>query len=157
MIEIKHANLDDIPAVNQLIHDVHEEFNARDYDPQGVELFELLISAPAIEDRYRNQGQVALTAVDQGKIVGYIEMRNESHIMLFFINPAYHGQGLGRNLFEQARTECIARYDGIEAFTVNASRYGVPFYEKLGFESTSPEEKTAGIVYTPMCRPFPGS
>ena len=88
-------------------------------------------------------------ALDQGRIVGMITLRDSKHISLLFVDEKYHRRGIGRALMKYL-TEYMVKEMGIRQVTVNASPYGVEFYHKLGFRDLRPEERKDGIIYTPM-------
>ena len=69
-----------------------------------------------------------------------------SHIALFFVDPAFHRQGIGRLLFQAYLAE-----GGRGRITVHSSPYAVEVYRQLGFSPTAEEQLSPdGIRYTPM-------
>ena len=54
-------------------------------------------------------------------------------------------EDLARALFEAMRKDYVK-----QEFTVHASPYAVPVYERLGFRATNKEQLTDGLRYTPM-------
>jgi GNAT superfamily N-acetyltransferase len=137
-------------AVYELIGGVFEEFIAREYTEEGVSEFRKYIVPEAILQRYRADFSFAFLALDGEEILGFIEVRDQSHIMLFFVREDYHQRGIGRALFSQARDECLKINPGLAALTVNSSPYAVPIYERLGFVRTGAERMKNGIRHTPM-------
>ena len=80
------------------------------------------------------------------RLVGVLATRSGgAHIALFFVDGAYQGQGIGRQLFEAVRIECPA-----PNMTVNSSPYAVPIYHHLGFADTDVEQSVHGLRFTPM-------
>ena len=80
------------------------------------------------------------------RLVGMIDVREGSHVCLFFVDADTRGRGVGRQLMESAV--------GSDAspMTVNSSPWAVPVYERLGFVSTGPEIQHSGIRAIPMAR-----
>ena len=80
------------------------------------------------------------------RLVGVLATRSGgTHIALFFVDGAYQGQGIGRQLFEAVRIKCPA-----PNMTVNSSPYAVPIYHHLGFADTDVEQSVHGLRFTPM-------
>lgn len=80
------------------------------------------------------------------RLVGVLATRSGgAHIALFFVDGAYQGQGIGRQLFEAVRIKCPA-----PNMTVNSSPYAVPIYHHLGFADTDVEQSVHGLRFTPM-------
>ena len=73
-----------------------------------------------------------------------MHIRN-SHIALFFVEPCFQRQGVGRALFLAANDACL-----LDEMTVNSSPYAIEIYKKLGFHAFSEEQLKDGIRFTPM-------
>lgn len=66
---------------------------------------------------------------DTGRIVGFLGT-SDTRIEMLFVDPAWHGKGVGRRLVQHARETY-----GADALDVNEQNPGaVAFYLKLGFE-----------------------
>ena len=83
-------------------------------------------------------------------LAGMLEMRQNNHVALLFVDKAFHRQGVARALLDHALGEARRHQPDAERMTVNSSRYGVPAYEKLGFRQTGPERAVNGIAFIPM-------
>ena len=78
-------------------------------------------------------------------------------IALFSVDKQYQRQGVGRKLFKTALSN-KSRTDGHDKITVNASRYAVSIYQRLGFVPTDTEQTVNGLVFTPMeCEIYKGA
>lgn len=66
-------------------------------------------------------------------------------ISLFFVDPAWHWQGVGKAFFR-----CFLADSSAEKVTVHSSPYAVEIYRRLGFHPTASEQVADGIRYTPM-------
>ena len=138
-IQVKHLENKDIALL--LVWSVFLEFEAPEYSEDGIKEF-----YKSIHDEAYLQELSMYGAFLEDKLVGVIATRNEkSHIALFFVDGKYHKQGIGRKLFEAAKSNCNA-----DKMTVNSSPYAVPIYEKLGFRQTNTEQIVNGIRFTPM-------
>lgn len=122
---------------------VFTECGTADFDRNGLETFKSFIHNKELMDELTIFG-----AFENDILIGIIGTKhNGKHISLFFINPDYHRQGIGRELFNYAYAN-----QTVEKITVNSSSYAVRFYESLGFSKTAQEQETDGLKYTPMIR-----
>ena len=124
-----------------LVWNVFLKFEAPEYLEEGVKEF-----YKSIHDEAYLQQLCMYGAFLDEKLVGIIATRNEkSHIALFFVDGKYHRQGIGRKLFEVAKSNCDS-----DKMTVNSSPYAVPIYARLGFCQTDKEQTENGVRFTPM-------
>lgn len=126
-----------------LVERVFMQFEAPDYEPEGVATFHAFLHNPDAVDALVFYG-----AYDDDDLVGVLATRGGSHIALFFVAPCYQRQGVGRALLAQALQACTS-----DAMTVNSSPYAVEIYRHLGFHALSGEQLSDGIRFTPMKRP----
>ncbi len=85
-------------------------------------------------------------------IVGVIEVRNNDHIYLLFVDAAYHRQGIGKTLLKAALARCVKQDPKVDEITVNSSPFAVPIYQRLGFVAMGGEQVQDGIRFIPMAR-----
>ncbi len=135
------------PEVCALVERVFGRFVAPGFPREGIEEF-LRYAHPAAMARRRAAGEVVLVAEQDGRIVGMLELRGFAHIALLFSETP--GRGVGRALFEEAVLICRGRAEATGQIRAHASRYAVPIYRKLGFQSEGPERTENGITYVPM-------
>ena len=69
-------------------------------------------------------------AVDKGLIVGVNGIKDDE-VKTFFVDPKYHGRGVGRLLMQNL--EIIAKKRGIKVLMVKSSLFAQGFYKTLGF------------------------
>ncbi len=116
------------------------EFEAPEYPPEGVEAFDTYLA-----DAAQVNSLTAFCAWEGSRPLGVLAAEG-SHIALFFVDPAFHRQGIGRRLFQAYLAE-----GGRERVTVHSSPYAVEVYRHLGFSPTAEEHLSPdGIRYTPM-------
>ncbi len=120
---------------------VFNEYEAVNYPPAGAQAFR-----NAIHDEGFLGQLSAYGAFEDDRLIGIIASRNDGgHIALFFVDGAYHRQGVGRLLFNAF----LADSDK-DVITVNSSLYAVGIYEKLGFIKNADPQEKSGIRYVPM-------
>ena len=131
----------DRPAAWALVWQVFCAFEAPDYGPEGTAAFRRFLWNSQETDALDVWG-----AYEGQRLLGVLATRRgRRHIALCFVDGDHHRQGIGRALFRALLAESCAR-----PITVNASPYALPFYRKLGFVPTGPEQTADGIRFTPM-------
>ena len=141
----------EVEELHRLVMHAFDEFVAPDLPEGGREHFNEYASAARLGAPERRQETVV--AVSEGRPVGVgrVGRRNEvPHVDLLFVEKEMHGQGVAREIVRRLLE--IARRDdpAAESVTVNATRYAVPFYARVGFEPSGEERVMAGIISTPM-------
>jgi GNAT superfamily N-acetyltransferase len=76
---------------------------------------------------------VHLKATAGDTLVGVILVKDYWNLCSLFVDPAYHGRGIGRALVEAAASLCIGRSPR-SALLLNAATNAVAFYQHLGFQ-----------------------
>lgn len=149
-VSYRRSREGDEEAVSRLIEGLFQEFIAPQYTAEGIEEFAKHMAPQAILKRYREGTSFAFLALEEQEVLGFIEVRDYNHIMLFFVREDHHRRGIARRLFALALDECLANNPELRSLTVNSSPYAVPIYERLGFTQTHPEQLKNGIRHTPM-------
>lgn len=111
------------------------------------------------EGRQRFQPDILQTIFDRAdihyfvgeinqKIVGVVAYMEPAHFMHFFLDPAYQGQGYGRQMWSFLEEQI--RNQGHQKITVKSSLYGFNIYKKFGFVETGELTQEHGIRFIPM-------
>lgn len=91
-------------------------------------------------------------AYDGEKPVGAGRLRetdaNTGKVERVCILPEYRGKHIGNLMMKEM--ERYARESGFERIKLNAQTHAIPFYQKLDYETTSPEFMDAGIPHRAM-------
>lgn len=142
MKEIKIERLDAsyIDECLDLVWQVFSEFEVPVFPKEGGAEYKRII-----EETREKKNITFYGALDKGKVVGVLGMRENNHIGYFYVNKSYHKRGIGKSLFNRM-TEDYEK----KTFTVNAAPYGVPIYTRLGFLPTDKEQNVRGVIFTPM-------
>lgn len=133
----------------ELAFKVFLKFEAKEYGKEGTDKFVQFLSSTEMQKLFRGGMYILYVATIGKEIIGLISLRSGNHISLLFVDERYHKQGVGRALIQTLRRYLIENTSYVK-MTVHASPYGVPFYERIGFEATDVEQKQDGIIYTPM-------
>jgi GNAT superfamily N-acetyltransferase len=140
---------EDAEAVSRLIVDAYTEFIAEEYSDKGRVEFTKYVQPAALVDRSRSNHFV-LVAMAADRPAGVIELRDNDHVSLLFVDGRFQRHGIARELLTRALSVARPAKPGLDRVTVNSSRFGVPIYERLGFRQTGPERSVNGIVFIPM-------
>lgn len=143
----------DLPAAMQLVWQVFLAYDAKDCSDEGIEEFRTTIALPEMRKRMADQEVWLWGCFDDTHITGVIATRKPCHIMLLFVDPAFHRQGIARALVD-AVVESYRSYTAEQTLTVNASLYAAKIYEKLGFAASAVPQFCNGIRFVPMRRPL---
>lgn len=138
---IRKLTQEEIRNALSLVWKVFLEYEAKNYPENGAQAF-----WNAIHDEGFLRRLSAVGAFDGDRLIGILASRSEgSHIALFFVDGAYHRQGIGRMLWNAFLSDSDQ-----DEITVNSSLYAVGIYEKLGFFKTSDAQTESGIRFVPM-------
>ena len=128
---------------------VFMQFEAQDYSPEGIESFQDFITDSILYRMFLMGEYQLFAAYDNGRMIGMISLRNETHISLLFVDAKYHRRGIGRQLIQYV-SNYVLQEEGHDFVTVNAAPYAVEFYHRVGFVDTNVRQLNDGIWYTPM-------
>ncbi|MGD9161986.1 MAG: GNAT family N-acetyltransferase [Desulfobacteraceae bacterium] len=118
-----------------------------DFASEGVEEFYRAIRIMVFE---RPSNHFIVVAESDSQIVGMIDVKENYHISIFFVEPSCMGKGIGRGLLSHAIMLCQQKNPDFNELDVHSSPWAVPVYGKLGFKPTGPEQESHGIRYTRM-------
>ena len=136
-------------AIYQLIRKVYDEFVAKDYSNEGNQFFYDWIAPSKIAKRQLNIVNLWV-ARREDALIGMIEIRDNRFLSLLFVDKAFQGQGIAKQLFSEALKEVLQRDATLDKFYVHASPFSIPIYRKMGFKETAGFCEENGIKYVPM-------
>lgn len=151
-LSIQPATVHDAPQISALISGVARYFTLH---PQGLgaEAFLVSMTADAIAGYIRDEGFHYLVARDpEGGLAGAAALRQDNHLFHLFVSPAWQRQGVATQLWREVMQHAKLQQRGDRAFSVNATPYAVPFYERMGFKVSGERVETRGIAFIPMTR-----
>lgn len=149
--EVRRLQPHEVNAALDLAMETYLEFEAPDYGPEGVTTFRRDIydneafRAACVDGTNRMWG-----ALDQGRIIGLMAMRGESHIVLVFTHRDYHRQGVASAILQVLLSDIRREHPQLRRLTLNSSPYGLPFYLHAGFKPADAEKTINGIRFTAM-------
>jgi GNAT superfamily N-acetyltransferase len=135
--------------VSELMVRSFDEFIGASYPRSGVRDFLSYVSTPAIQERLRRQHTI-LVALDGARIVGAVDIDDYRHIDLLFVEKAYHGKGIARELVQRCIELALEARPALKELTADTSDYGRPAFEALGFEPAGPQLVEHGRAFRRM-------
>ena len=120
-------------------------------DPSGAGAEHYLDSVTAEAERnYLLSDRYTYTlAIDEGRVVGFVALRDGSHVFHLFVSKTRHGCGLARRLWNLACTP-QGSTSTPSMYTVNSSLNAVPVYKAFGFIPAAGVTHVHGISFLPM-------
>ena len=145
-ITIREASENDLSRIENICLQAFMLSIAPNVTDEGIAHFRSIASVEQLDSRRKN-GSILLVCEQQHVICGVIELRNQAHLAMLFVDPVYQKKGVGRALVSE-----ILSYVSASILTVKASLPSVPAYRKYGFECDGPAEESSGLPYQKMIR-----
>lgn len=140
---------DEAEQASKMVVAIFGEHVAPGLSDDGVFAFKKYADPVALQERM-NAGAFVLAARYDDRLIGLIEVRDNSHVGLLFVLTEFQGLGVGRTLLNRAIDICCNKDTELQRMTVNSSLNSVHAYLKLGFKKTDDEQSVHGIRFTPM-------
>jgi len=148
-LRMRLAKPEDAPAIAVLVRRVVRRWVLPDQSHEAGKAFISRVSARFLREKII-EGQRFHLAYLGEVLVGVSGIRDDCHLVHFFVSTRYQGRGIARRLWERTMRDAIRRA-GTRRFTLNATRCAVPVYLRLGFRATGPEQVAHhGLRVTPM-------
>lgn len=147
---IKDFKIEDLTEISKLINRVSDKFVVAHYSETGQRNFKNFISPKAILERSKKDSFL-LTFKTNNVLEGVIEVKDNNHICLFFVDPNHHRKGIGRKLMLEVFKRITGKTNSI---TVNSSEYAENVYRRFGFETVDVLQEINGIEFIPMRKTF---
>lgn len=143
MIEIREFKDQDALEASDLIRKTLSEENSKFY-PVSVIKFMVNEFTPRFLVELSKEREF-FVAIEKSKILGTITLIKD-YIGTVFVNPDYHGKGIGTKLMEAI--ENLAKERKIEELRLNSSINAVDFYEKLCYKKgEQSQSEEYGVTY----------
>lgn len=146
-IRIRVATVADAERISTLLAGLAEEFIVGDFSAAGRQHLTNEFGVEAVASRLASADYRFHLAETAAGLAGVVAMRGDQHLYLLFVERSWHRKGLARRLWDVARDGAPA---GVARFTVNASAYAVPAYERLGFRQVGAPQERSGVRFQPM-------
>jgi GNAT superfamily N-acetyltransferase len=145
---IRLATSADADAISALVTSMTERYIAHEFSAEGQRKLLATLTPEKIRAN-QEAGYRYHVAEAGGAIIGVVGTVDNQHLYHLFVADTHHRQGVARALWAEAMAACRAAGNpGI--YTVNASRYAQPVYERLGFVPRGAPQNTGGVICVPM-------
>ena len=141
---IRQAQETDAPAICALLRTVAPLIFPDSTTPEAASFLESF-EAPAVAARLAAPNYVHLIAESSRDLRGYISLRDGQHLYHLFVQPEFHGQGIGRLLWQH-----LLQVAGPGTLTVNSSLLAVPVYRSFGFVPSDEPQLHCCPPFVPM-------
>ena len=120
----------DLPVLVDIYEESIAELTGEDYSESQQEAW----IARAEDDAFAQRLTQSLTliATVEGSPVGFIGLKDNELIDLFYVHPAAAGQGIGTMLYDAV--EKLAGARGAPRLVAEVSDNALPFFQKQGFQ-----------------------
>jgi len=154
VLHLRLARPDDVRDIGVLCRRVVKRWVVPDQSAEVGRALLLRLSASVLRQRIV-EGQRFHLAYVGTVLVGVAAMRDDSHLLHFYVSTRYQGRGIARRLWQRAMRDAIRRA-GTQRFTLNATPCAVPVYLRLGFHIDGAERPSPnGVLTTPMSLQLP--
>ena len=150
-MEFRTGSPSDAEAIAALIDSFQSELTD-DPSGAGAEGYLASVSVQSEREYLASERYRYLVAYAGSQLIGFIAIRDGSHLFHLFVDRAHQRQGIARGLWERALEELCAPSSD-EGFTVNSSLRAVPVYQAFGFVPAGSTQSMHGISFLPMRRP----
>jgi GNAT superfamily N-acetyltransferase len=125
-MDIRQGTVKDAGSIAELIASFHGEIADRP-DGVGAEHYFESVSIEAERQYLESDRYLFLIAEREGDLLGFIALRDSSHVLHLFVHKAFQRQGVATRLWESAKARVLGSASNGE-FTVNSSLSAVGFH-----------------------------
>ena len=154
-ISIRNMQPEEAEVVSKIALTAFATIDGKGFTPEGKAAFSNYAKPNALASRL-NLGHSVKLAIFDSQIVGMVEIRDASHICMFFVLPEYINNGIGTKLLSHAIAQ--ARKEKLKTkakqITVHAADDSIQFYSKRGFYVSAARQVRDGISFTTMAFPL---
>ncbi|WP_076421203.1 GNAT family N-acetyltransferase [Colwellia sp. UCD-KL20] len=143
-MSIRVANKNDVPKICTLVKSLSYFYLESD-KAELPNWFAETLTTEAFQNRVKSNEYHNFVYESHGEIVGYLALKNNSHLYHLFVSESYQGKGISRCLWNHALTKCVS-----DIYTLRSSLFAVPIYKKFGFKAVGDAREKDGIGYQSM-------
>lgn len=143
-MSIRLAAINDVESISQLVTSL-SHFYLNDKKDELPEWFLSTLTETAFSERINNSEYSNFIYEEDNITIGYISMKDNSHLYHLFVSEKHQGNGIARKLWEYVANHCLAK-----SYTLRSSLYAVPIYIKFGFVESGIIQEKDGVRFQPM-------
>ena len=154
-MHLRQANADDALAISELVQTGFAAHVAADWELSAQHEFIAETQADRLASKL-SEAALCLVCEHDTQIVGVIFLPRPTLVQLFFVAPSQLRRGIGRTLWNAARSHLEEAHPEVKTVELNSSPYAVAAYKALGFFPISKPFRRKGAVATRMACWLPG-
>ena len=147
-VSVRRGTVQDAELISAFISALAEEYIVGEFSTDGRAHFLRDHMSSEVHQRLAGDFRFYL-AESADELAGVAAIRSNTHLYYLFVGKPFQRMGLARRLWAHVKEESMA-LGNPGTFTLNASNYAVPAYERLGFRRTGPTREKNGVLYNPM-------
>lgn len=152
-MQLRSGTVNGAEAIADLIASFQPELTDNP-DGSGAESYLDSVSSQAERVYLESPRYSYIIAEHGGAMLGFIALRDVSHVFHLFVALDYQRKGVARRLWHEAKALAL-KTSTPRQFTVNSSLRAVATYRAFGFEATGQVVSLHGISFMPMQLPVP--
>ncbi|MCW5664637.1 MAG: GNAT family N-acetyltransferase [Piscinibacter sp.] len=147
-MQLRSGTANDAEAIAALIASFQIELT-NNPDGSGAETYLASVSSQAERGYLESPRYMYIVAEREGAILGFIALRDVSHVFHLFVARQCQRLGIARRLWQEAKAQAF-KTSTPSQFTVNSSLQAVPTYRAFGFQPSGEVVSVHGISFMPM-------
>ena len=147
--EVRVATQQDVEACSSLVRLSFGELCSHAWSAEATQKLYEEVSATTLATKVA-EAACALVAHEAESIVGFLLLPRPSYLSLLFVHPGALRRGIGKALWEFARSKVELEHQATKTVELNATSNARSFYESLGFVCISSEFEVEGRKATRM-------
>ena len=147
-MKLRSGTAADAESIASLIASFQREITVHP-DGEGAEQYFASVSPQAERGYLESSRYSVIVAENEGVMLGFIALRDVSHVFHMFVAREHQRKGVARCLWHEAKAEALKTGSPTQ-FTVNSSLGAVAVYRAFGFEPTGEVKSVHGISFLPM-------
>ena len=146
-VSIRAARPEDVSAIASLLETLARKYITYEFAQTAEQKF-LKSNDEASINTFIAEGFLYWVAERSNEIIGFVGVRNNSHLYHLFVADSAQHRGVARALWQTAMDRCRAAGNS-GRFTVNSSNNAVAAYESFGFVRAGPQQNSDGVLFNP--------
>ena len=147
-MKLRPGTAADADAIAGLIASFQRELTDHP-DGSGADQYLASVSSQAERAYLESDRYSYIVAEHEGTLLGFIALRDGSHVFHLFVARQHQRMGVARRLWQEAKAR-VLKAETPRQFTVNSSLLAVPVYRAFGFEPAGEVVSVHGISFLPM-------
>lgn len=143
-MSIRQATVEDASSIKNLVSSL-SHFYLEDENAVLPEWFSTTLSIAEFERRLSNKDFNNFVYSLDDVIIGYISLKDKSHLYHLFVAEHHQGEGIARQLWDYATSDT-----GVRVYTVRSSMFAIPVYQSFGFKASEVASSKDGIAFQAM-------